>query len=71
LNNGVNIHLSDQRTGKEDHFAFVGGIKAFVEYINRNKNVLHATVFHVSKAADGIIVEAAMQWNDSYQESVL
>ena len=71
LNNGVKIHLSDQRTGKEEHFAFAGGIRGFVEYINRNKNVLHATVYHVARTADGILVEAAMQWNDSYQESVL
>jgi DNA gyrase subunit B len=71
LNNGVNIHLSDQRNGKEDHFAFVGGVKGFVEYINRNKNVLHQTVYHAVGTRDGIIVEAAMQWNDSYQESVL
>ncbi|MGZ9189489.1 MAG: ATP-binding protein, partial [Nitrospira sp.] len=71
LNNGVKILLSDQRSGKEDHFAFVGGVKGFVEYINRNKNVLHANVYHAVGTRDGIIVETAMQWNDSYQESVL
>ncbi len=71
LNNGVRIHLADQRTGKEDHFAFTGGVKGFVEYINRNKTVLHHSVYHAIKTRDGIIVEASMQWNDSYQESVL
>ncbi|MBL8527497.1 MAG: DNA topoisomerase (ATP-hydrolyzing) subunit B [Burkholderiales bacterium] len=71
LNNGVRILLSDQRSAKEDHFAFVGGVKGFVEYINRNKNVLHTHVYHALGTRDGMTVEAAMQWNDSYQESVL
>lgn len=71
LNNGVKIQLLDQRTGKEENFAHTGGVKGFVEYINRNKNVLHGTVFHSVAQKDGITVEVAMQWNDSYQEQVL
>jgi DNA gyrase subunit B len=71
LNNGVNIVLLDQRTGKEESFAFSGGVKGFVEYINRSKAVLHPTIFHSTGEKDGITVEVAMQWNDSYQESVL
>ncbi len=71
LNNGVKIKMSDLRSGKEEDFAFSGGIKGFVEYINRNKNVLHPKIFHASSEKDGITVEIAMQWNDSYQESVL
>jgi DNA gyrase subunit B len=71
LNNGVKIQLFDQRTGKEENFAHTGGVKGFVEYINRNKNVLHGTVFHSVAQKDGITVEVAMQWNDSYQEQVL
>ena len=70
LNNGVKIKLLDQRTGKEEIFAFTGGVKGFVEFMNRNKNVLHSTIFHALGQKDGIIVEVAMQWNDSYQESV-
>ena len=71
LNNGVKIKMSDLRSGKEEDFAFSGGIRGFVEYINRNKNVLHPKIFHASSEKDGITVEIAMQWNDSYQESVL
>src|SRR5205809_897547 len=71
LNNGVKIVLIDQRAGKEENFAFSGGVKGFVEYMNRAKNVLHGNLFHGIGEKDGITVEVAMQWNDSYQESVL
>ena len=71
LNNGVRIQLVDQRSGKEETFAFAGGVQGFVQFMNRNKNVLHSGVFHAIGQKDGIIVEVAMQWNDSYQESVL
>lgn len=70
LNNGVKIALIDHRTGKEENFAFSGGIKGFVEYMNRNKSPLHPTVFYAVGEKDGITAEIAMQWNDSYQESV-
>src|SRR2546423_526688 len=70
LNNGVKIELVDQRDGKSENFAFSGGIKAFVEYMNRSKNVLHAKIFHAIGEKDGVIVDIAMQWNDSYAESV-
>ena len=71
LNNGVKILLVDQRAGKEESFAFSGGVQAFVEYMNRSKTVLHPSVFLGHGEKDGIIVDVAMQWNDSYQESVL
>lgn len=70
LNNGVHIELIDQRTGKSDNFAFSGGVKGFVEYVNRTKTVLHPKVFYAIGEKDGMTVEVAMQWNDSYQESV-
>jgi len=71
LNNGVKLKLVDQRNAKEENFAFSGGVKGFVEYINRSKSVLHGSVFNATGGKDGMTVEVAMQWNDSYQEQVL
>jgi len=71
LNNGVKIVLNDQRAGKEEVFSFAGGVRGFVEYMNRNKTVLHSSIFHASGQREGMFVEVAMQWNDSYQEQVL
>ena len=70
LNSGLDIALVDQRTGKEDKFSFTGGVKGFVEYMSRSKNVLHPNIFYAKSEKDGIVVELAMQWNDSYQESM-
>jgi DNA gyrase subunit B len=76
LNNGVNIKLTDQRTGKEEVFAFEGGTRGFVEYINKAKTVLHPTVFQAtgerqSDQNTNITVDVSMQWNDAYNEQVL
>ena len=75
LNNGVRIKLVDQRNNKEEDFAFSGGVKGFVDYINRSKTVLHPSVFHATggslQGEVTIDVEVAMQWNDSYAEQVL
>ncbi|HWV88555.1 MAG TPA: DNA topoisomerase (ATP-hydrolyzing) subunit B, partial [Burkholderiales bacterium] len=71
LNNGVRIVLVDQRVGKEENFAFSGGVKGFVEYMNRSKTVLHPNVFSAQGEKDGISIDVAMQWNDSYQENVI
>nr|SPS04576.1 DNA gyrase, subunit B [Candidatus Nitrotoga fabula] len=70
LNNGVKVSLIDKRNGKEEIFAFTGGVKGFVEYMNRNKNTLHKNIFHSSAEKEGITAEIAMQWNDTYQETV-
>lgn len=75
LNNGVKIRLVDQRQGKEEDFAFSGGVQGFVQYINRAKTVLHSNVFAVATESEAggtpVGVEVAMQWNDGYSEQVL
>jgi DNA gyrase subunit B len=76
LNNGVKIRLVDERNNKEDTFAYAGGVKGFVEFINTGKKVLHPTVFGASgeKLSDQgttITTDVAMQWNDGYSENVL
>ncbi|ROH86857.1 DNA topoisomerase (ATP-hydrolyzing) subunit B [Pseudomethylobacillus aquaticus] len=70
LNNGVKIELVDQRNGKSENFAYSGGVKGFVEYMNRNKSVMHPKTFYAMGEKDGITIEVAMQWNDSYGETV-
>lgn len=76
LNNGVHIRLLDQRSGKEENFAFSGGVKGFVEYINKSKTVLHSNIFYAegerpSDLGGTITAEVAMQWNDGFNEQVL
>jgi DNA gyrase subunit B len=76
LNNGVKIRLIDERSNKEDNFAFAGGVRGFVEFINTGKRTLHSTIFHAigdraSEQGTTITTEVAMQWNDGYTENVL
>ena len=81
LNNGVRIRLKDERTGKEDDFSGAGGVRGFVEFINKGKTVLHPTSFYAAGERPAetyggipgthIGVEVAMQWNSGYSEQVL
>ena len=70
LNNGVKIELIDQRHNKSENFAYSGGVRGFVEYMNRSKSVLHPKPFYAVVEKDGMTVEVSMQWNDSYSETV-
>jgi len=70
LNSGVRIELYDEISNKQDVFEYEGGIKSFVEHLGRKKTPLHPTVVYFASTVNDIQVELAMQWTDSYQESV-
>lgn len=72
LNSGVKIVLKDRRgEGREDVFLFEGGIKAFVDHLSQSKRALHPEVISVSGEFNGIVVDVALKWTDSYQETML
>ena len=70
LNSGVHITLNDQRADRHETYQYQGGIKAFVQHLNRNKTAIHPSEFHFVAERGHVTVEIAMQWNDSYQETV-
>jgi DNA gyrase subunit B len=70
LNKGVQINLTDERTDKEERFKFDGGLVSFVEHLNKNKNSLHKKPIYFQREKDEVVVEVAMQYNDSYSETV-
>lgn len=70
LNSGVRIVLTDERTDEVETFYYEGGITAFVEHLNKNKEAVHEQVISISGEKDDVTVELSMQWNDSYQENI-
>jgi DNA gyrase subunit B len=70
LNQGVHIRITDERTGDTHDFMNAGGISAFVEHLNRNKVALHKPPIFIKDEKQDTTVEVALQWNDSYQETL-
>jgi DNA gyrase subunit B len=70
LNPGIRISIEDERTGKNDLFQYEGGIRAFVEHLNQNKQAVNQDVFYFSLERQDIVVDVAVQWNDSFQENI-
>lgn len=71
LNAGIAIHLKDERSGKEQALQYTGGVTAFVEYLNQNKNSAHKKLCYIKGEKSGVSVEVALQWQEGFQENVL
>lgn len=70
LNAGVRILLEDEREGRKQEFAYEGGIRSFVEYLNRSKEVLHEPPIYIAAEKDDVMVEIALQYNDGFVPSI-
>lgn len=70
LTRGVRIKISDERTGRKKDFIYEGGIKSFIEYLNKNREVLHKKPIYFSGEKNGVLMEVALQYNNSYKEKL-
>ena len=70
LNSGVLILLKDERSGKQEEYNYEGGLKAFVNYLNQNKTTVNRPFHFEEMQDDGVSVEVALQWNDTFQENI-
>jgi DNA gyrase subunit B len=70
LNAGLRINITDERTGKSHEFHYQGGIRSFVEHLNKNKTPIHEPPIYFAHQQDGVQLEIALQWNDGYDEKV-
>ncbi|OYV27391.1 MAG: DNA gyrase subunit B, partial [Halothiobacillus sp. 20-54-6] len=70
LNSGIRVHLIDEISGRSDIFYYEGGIRAFVEHLNKGKTAIHKNVLSFTGQKDAVLVELALQWNDTYQENL-
>ena len=70
LNSGVRILLKDERSGEEELFAYEGGLRAFVEFLNQSKTPIAKVCHFQAEAEEGVEVEVALQWNDGFQEGL-
>lgn len=70
LNSGIKIELIDERIGKKDIYKYDGGIVSFVDFLNKNKTTINEDIFNVQAEKDNVVVDVAVQWNDSYQENI-
>ncbi|KUK97508.1 MAG: DNA topoisomerase (ATP-hydrolyzing) subunit B [Euryarchaeota archaeon] len=71
LNRSLAITVEDEKTGKKREYLYEGGIVSFVEHLNKNKDLLHSPPIYFSREKDGIVVEVALQYNNTYNENVL
>jgi len=70
LTKGIRIKISDEGTGRKNNFFYKGGINSFVEYLNKNKEVLHRKPIYISGEKSGVLIEIALQYNNSYKENL-
>jgi DNA gyrase subunit B len=70
LNTSIKIFLTDERSDKAESFEYHGGLKGFVEDLNQNKTPIHQKIFYFTAEKEKVIVEVAVQWNDTYQEKL-